>query len=182
MKSLAKLLVTAGFMLSVGPAIGAPADTAPLPPVMTDPQIAQIVLVANNAEIQAARSARARARSKPVLDFAQLMITDHGALRLQSVRLFRRLNIIPLDSDTSRELQRSVAEQLQALRRMRSVDFDRGYISQQIKAHQDVLDLFHRVLLPNAKAPDIKALLEKTQPVIERHLKLAEEILRGMAE
>lgn len=184
MKSFARLLVTAGFMLSVGSVSAVRADETPIPgvPTMTDGQIAQVVLVANDAEINAARAARTRARGKAVLDFAQLMLNEHGAARLQAIRLFRKLDIIPLDSTTSRHLQKTTAEQLVNLRRTHSLDFDRTYITYQIKAHQDVLDLFNRVLIPNAKGAQMKGLLAQMQPVIEKHLHLAESIQRDLGE
>jgi predicted outer membrane protein len=46
-------------------------------PGPTDPQIAAIVVAANQVDIDAGKLAKSRSKTKDVQDFAQLMITDH---------------------------------------------------------------------------------------------------------
>jgi len=46
----------------------------------TDPQIAAIVVTANQVDIDAGKLAKSKAKSKEVKDFAQLMITYHSGV------------------------------------------------------------------------------------------------------
>ena len=48
----------------------------------TDPQIAAIVVTANQVDIDAGKLAASKSHSKDVKDFAQLMITDHSGEQL----------------------------------------------------------------------------------------------------
>jgi putative membrane protein len=42
--------------------------------------------------------------------------------------------------------------------------------------HQQVLDAIDKVLIPNAKNGELKALIEKVRPAIEAHLQHAQQI------
>lgn len=55
----------------------APAETTPAAGQVTDPQIADIVVAANEVDIQAGELARTEATNPQVKEFAQRMITDH---------------------------------------------------------------------------------------------------------
>ena len=46
----------------------------------TDPQIAAIVVTANQVDIDAGKLAKSKSSSKQVKDFAQRMITDHSSV------------------------------------------------------------------------------------------------------
>jgi predicted outer membrane protein len=54
-------------------------------------------------------------------------------------------------------------------------DFDRTYIQQEIAAHQAVLDLANQAH-GAADAPELKTMIEQSRPLIEAHLKQAQDI------
>lgn len=61
----------------------------------SDPQIAGIVVAANQIDIDAGKLAKSRTKSKQVSEFAQLMITDHTAVNQQAGALVKKLGVTP---------------------------------------------------------------------------------------
>lgn len=145
-------------------------------PAMSDPQIAQLVLTANTAEIFASRTARTGTRNRVILSFARHMISEHTGERKQAVLLFRAQNIVPEDSDASRDFKKKAAELVLSLRRLRNAGFDRSYIASQVELHTKVLESFDKVLIPSAQNAELKAFLEKARSMWASHLELAQKI------
>ena len=91
-------------------AIDAHAQQAAAAP--TDPQIAAIVVTANQVDIDAGKLAGARSHNKDVKSFAHLMVTDHSSVNKSAVDLVHRLNVTPEDNSTSRALKQGGDENL----------------------------------------------------------------------
>ena len=70
----------------------------------SDPQIAHIVVTANQIDIDAGKLAKSKSRNKEVQAFAQQMITDHTAVNRQAAALAKKLGVKPEDNDTSKAL------------------------------------------------------------------------------
>lgn len=65
----------------------------------------------------------------------------------------------------------------------KGAEFDKTYIDQEVAAHQAVLDLVDKAH-GEADNAELKALIEKAKPVIEKHLDQAKQIqqkLQGSA-
>src|SRR5215831_8644276 len=71
----------------------------------TDPQIAAIVVTANQVDIDAGKLAQSKAHSKEVRDFAQLMITDHTGVNKSATELVTKLHVTPEPNPTSESLK-----------------------------------------------------------------------------
>jgi putative membrane protein len=71
----------------------------------SDPQIAGIVVAANNIDIDYGKLALKKSKNKDVKAFAQQMVTDHTALQKAVSDLAAKLNVTPEDSDTSKSLK-----------------------------------------------------------------------------
>src|SRR3954464_3106344 len=71
----------------------------------SDPQIAGIVVTANQIAVDAGKIAKARRKNKEVQKSAQQMITDHTAVNQQAGALAKKLGVKPEDSDTSKSLK-----------------------------------------------------------------------------
>ena len=56
----------------------------------------------------------------------------------------------------------------------------RAYIDQEVAAHRAVKDLLERSE-GEADNPDLKAVIGKARPVVDRHLKVAEELQQKLA-
>ncbi len=117
----------------------------------TDPQIAAIVVAANQVDIDAGELAKSRASNAQVKEFAQRMITDHTGVNKSATDLVTRLHVTPEANDTSRSLQKGGDDNLAALKKLSGSAFDKA-------------------LIPNAKNAELKALLVKVRPAFVAHL------------
>lgn len=142
----------------------------------SDPQIAAIVVAANQVDIDAARLAPTRAATADVKAFAQQMITDHSAVNAAAVKLVTKLHVTPESNATSRQLIEGGAANRKTLAPMHGAAFDKAYIGNEVAYHQAVLDAIDKTLIPNAKNAELKALLEQTRPAIAAHLEHAKQI------
>src|SRR5688572_3175430 len=98
-------------------------DAAP-----TDPQIAAIVVTANQVDIDAGELAKSKAKSKQVRDFAQLMITDHTGVNKSASELVKKLNVTPESNATSRSLKDGGDQNLASLKKLSGDAFDKAYV------------------------------------------------------
>lgn len=142
----------------------------------TDPQIAAIVVAANQVDIDAGRLAATRAANADVKAFAKQMITDHSAVNAAAVKLVTKLHVTPEPNATSKQLIDGGVANRKALTPLRGAAFDKAYIDSEVGYHQAVLDAIDKTLIPNAKNAELKALLEQTRPAIAAHLEHARQI------
>lgn len=152
------------------------AAPAPAAPAVTDPQIAAIVVTANNVDIDAGKMAQAKSKNADVKAFGKMMVTDHSAVNTQATNLVTKLNVTPEESETSRTMADKGKTTADSLTRLTGAAFDKAYIDNEVAYHQAVLDAIDKTLIPNAQNAELKALLEQTRPAVAAHLKSAQDI------
>jgi len=74
-------------------------------PKLTDPEIAHVAVTANKIDIGYAEIAKKKTTNKDVLDFANMMATDHKSVIDQAVALVTKLHVTPKDNAMSKKLQ-----------------------------------------------------------------------------
>ena len=142
----------------------------------SDPQIAGIVVTANQIDVDAGKLAKARSRNKEVQQFAQLMITDHTAVNKQAAALVKKLGVKPQNSETSKSLKQGAAENMAHLKKLKGAPFDKAYIDHEVAYHEQVLGAIDNVLIPGARNAELKDLITKVRPAIEAHLQHARHV------
>ena len=142
----------------------------------TDPQIAHIVVTANQVDIDAGKLAESKGSSKEVRDFGKMMVTDHSGVNKQAVELVTKLKVKPEDNPTSQSLKSGGAENVKKLEGLKGAAFDKAYIEHEVAYHQQVLDAVDKTLIPNAKNEELKALIVKVRPAFVAHLEHAKQI------
>src|SRR5437763_8353999 len=90
----------------------------------SDPQIAHIVVTANQIDIDAGKLAKSHTKKKEVQAFAQQMITDHTAVNKQASALAKKLGVKPEDNDTSKALKKGAEENTANLKKLKGAPFD----------------------------------------------------------
>lgn len=143
---------------------------------LTDPQIAAIVVTANQVDIDGGKLAESKTHSKQVKDFARLMVTDHTNLNKSSAALANKLKLKPEDNPTSEELKKGGDDNMAKLKTLKGHEFDKAYIEHEVAYHQQVLDAIDKSLIPSAKNEELKALLVKARPTIVAHLEHARQL------
>ena len=149
----------------------------------SDANIVALLDEANKADSAAGAYAAPKATTAEVKAFARLMMSEHHALRVQGQRLAQRLKLTP-EAPTPDPVTTLALSEMAAMQGATKMSgFDSTYIGQEIIAHQAVLDLAGKAH-DQAKNPELKALIEKAKPVIEKHLDQAKQLqqkLQGAA-
>jgi putative membrane protein len=142
----------------------------------TDPQIAAIVVTANQVDIDAGKLAKGKTHNKDVKAFAQQMITDHSAVNKQAVDLAGKLKVKPEANPTSEALKKGGDENIAKLKKLKGKEFDKEYVDHEVAYHQQVLDAIDKTLIPSAKNEELKNLIVKVRPAIAAHLEHAKHL------
>lgn len=149
---------------------------APAQSAVTDPQIAAIVVAANEVDIRAGELARERAENPEVKAFAERMVTDHTGVNKAASDLVGRLGVTPEPNATSQKLTQDGEQARAALQGQTGAAFDRAYVDGEVAYHQAVLDAIDQTLIPGAQNAELKALLEQTRPAVAAHLEHARQL------
>lgn len=147
---------------------------------LSDAQIAAIVVTANQVDIDAGKLAASKSTNKEVKEFAQRMVTDHTGVNKAATDLVTRLKVKPESNATSNKLKEDGEAALKRLDALKGAEFDWAYISNEVTYHQAVLDVLDETLIPNAKHPELKALLVKVRPAFVAHLEHAKRLQESL--
>ena len=142
----------------------------------TDPQIAAIVVTANQVDVDAGKLAKSKAQSPEVKEFAQRMITDHSGVNKAATELVQKLHLTPEPNATSASLKQGGDENLAKLKTLSGTAFDKAYIDHEVAYHEAVLSALDKTLIPSAQNAELKALLVKVRPAFVAHLDMAKEL------
>lgn len=148
----------------------------------SDPQIAGIVVTANQIDVDAGKLAKSKSKNKEVQKFAQQMVTDHTAVNKQASALAKKLKVKPEQSDTSKSLQQGAKENMANLKKLKGAAFDKAYVDHEVAYHEAVLDAIDKVLIPSAQNAELKGLIEKVRPAFVAHLDHAKMLQETLAK
>ena len=148
----------------------------------SDPQIAHIVVTANQIDIDAGKLAKSKSKNKEVDKFAQQMVTDHSGVNKQAVALVKKLKVKPEPSDTSKSLKQGGQENIAKLKKLKGAEFDKAYVDHEVDYHQAVLDAIDKTLIPSAQNAQLKELIVKVRPAIEAHLEHAKHLQASLGK
>jgi putative membrane protein len=139
--------------------------------IRADQKMIKDMAMANMAEIEAGRMAQSKSQNEQVKNFAQQMITDHSKA-LEDVRQLAQSKGVPLPTELDR-IHKRKAERLGALA---GDEFDRTYMARAgVADHKKTHDMLARAQT-RAKDPELKALVARTLPIVDQHLKSATQL------
>ncbi|HEU5305231.1 MAG TPA: DUF4142 domain-containing protein [Gemmatimonadales bacterium] len=161
----------AGDTMAAAPA----SDSAGQAGRLTDANIVALLDEANAADSTAGALAAKKATNAEVKAFAKLMMGEHHALRAQGQQLAKKLQVTP-EPPADDPVQTAAKAEMAALESApKGVQFDRTYIDQEVAIHKALLDLAKQAH-GQAQNEELKKLIEQAQPVIEKHLDMAEKL------
>lgn len=120
------------------------------------------------AEVQLAQLAQQRASAAQVRQFASRMATDHGQANTELQQIAEQANVTLPTKPTGKEA--STAQRLSGLN---GSSFDQAYAQAMLNDHQEDVALFRKEA-SSGKDPALKAFAQKTLPVLQRHLQMAQ--------
>ena len=127
------------------------------------------------AEIETSRLALEKSSSADVKAFANMMITDHSKANDELAALARKNDIEVPDTTTL------VKQAKEKILEVRDESFDAAYANNQVKAHEETIELFKKeantVTDDKVKgATELKAFAQKMLPALEKHLAEAKKL------
>lgn len=164
--------------------MAAPADTAAAAAAnapLTDANIVALLDEANRGDSSAGAFAVTKASDPGVKGFAKLMMGEHHALRVEGLALAKKLKVTP-EAPANDPVKTAGSSEMAALQAAGSgAAFDRAYIDQEVTIHKAVLDLAEKAHGETQNA-ELKALIEKAKPVIQKHLDRAEALQQKLGK
>jgi putative membrane protein len=140
-------------------------------PSDADKQFVRMAIESNNAEIAAAHLALGQASGNDVKQFAQTMIHDHTLLNNQMKPLAQKLDVQVAPGQVDPKDQALAAQ----LKDLRGMAFDLQYIAGMMQGHQAALQLV-QTEASNGQDPTVKMAAQKAEPVIQKHLQMAQQL------
>jgi putative membrane protein len=159
--------------------MAAPADTAMAAKApMTD---ANIVALLDEADSAAGAFALTKASNKDVKAFAKMMMGEHHALRVEGLALAKKLKLTP-EAPADDPVKTAGSSEMSALQSAGSgAAFDKAYIDQEVTMHKAVIDLAQKGH-DETQNSELKALIEKAKPVLQKHLDRAEALQQQLGK
>jgi len=142
----------------------------------TDPQIAHIAYTAGTIDIEAAKQAIKKSKTKEVVDFAKDMERDHEAVNKQALDLVKKLKVTPEDNATSQALVKAAKEERAKLAKLKGAAFDKAYIENEVAYHKQVDSALETLLIPSANNAELKSLLQTGLKIFQGHEQHAEHV------
>jgi putative membrane protein len=143
---------------------------------LTESQMAKVTELVNTAEIEQAKIAQRRAKAPGVKQFADKMLKHHGHALREQAKIVQRLKLTPADSATAAKVKSDGEEQRVKLKDIDTASFDAAYLTGQIDAHQQAIELLDVQLIPNAKTPEVVNALQIARQMVEQHLSEARSL------
>lgn len=127
------------------------------------------------AEIETSKLALEKSQSADIKAFANQMIADHTKAN-EELKKIATTNDIEVPDDTT-----LVKQAKEKILDMRDESFDAAYANNQVKAHEETIELFKKqantVTDDKTKgATELKAFAQKMLPALEKHLAHAKEL------
>jgi putative membrane protein len=142
----------------------------------TDPQIAHIAYTAGVIDVEAAKLAIEKSKTKAVVDFAEDMVRDHEAVNVQALDLVKKLKVTPEDNATSKALTTAATEERAKLAKLDGAAFDKAYVANEVAYHKQVNGALETLLIPSASNAELKSLLETGLKIFQGHEQHAEHV------
>jgi putative membrane protein len=127
------------------------------------------------AEIETSKLALEKSSSADIKAFANMMITDHTKANKELTALAKKNDIeVPDDTTLVKQAKEKILD-------MRDESFDAAYANNQVKAHEETIELFKKqantVTDDKVKgATDLKGFAQKMLPALEKHLDMAKKL------
>lgn len=158
---------------------GGAVTATPLPTQMNDANIVAVLDAANASDSASGQLASTKGTSSEVRNYGKMMVGEHHMLREQGQALAKKENITPM-APTGDQTQSKGEQTLKMLRDMqKGAAWDKMYIDNEVQVHEQVLQTAKQAH-DQAQNAELKALIEKAQPVIEKHLERAREIQKNL--
>jgi putative membrane protein len=157
---------------TAGSSTGASASGAA---ALSDPNIVYILDQANASDSARGRLAMTKGTSTDVKNFGRLMVGEHHALRQQGPQLAKKLNVSPQapPNDQSEAQAKTEMDSLNATAKGKA--WDKAYIDYEVTYHEALMQTATKAL-DAAQNQELKDLIKKAAPVVQKHIDHAKQV------
>jgi putative membrane protein len=145
-----------------------------------DSNIVALLDEANKADSAAGAVALKKGTNAEVKAFARLMMSEHHALRVSGQQLAKQLGVTPKPPERDPIGGYAKNEMNDLQKTPKGAEFDKTYIDHEVSVHQAVLDFANQARVTTQTA-QLKDLIEKAIPVIQKHLEQAQAIQKKLS-
>jgi putative membrane protein len=164
-------------------ALPAPVLREPVAEMYTDAKIAGVGSVSNMSEIHPSQVALSKAQHPQVRAFAQRMIDEHMRLEVAMQAMLKQKGVAAEHNGYSYQVHQNLGPMLAQLNAASGREFDRLYMDHQVGSHMMTLNALDTTLIPQAKDPQMKAMLQRqVRPAVADHLKQAQLLRDQVAQ
>lgn len=142
---------------------------------LNDGEILQIVVTANQVDIENGELAKKKASNKQIRAFANRIIKERTDLNKEAKALVTKLKKPSQEGNMSKEMNDEGKKTYAQLKNLNGIDFDKAYIDAEIKHNSELIDVADNAL-HTVKDEATKALLTTVRPALAAHLELAKTI------
>jgi putative membrane protein len=139
-----------------------------------DRNFAEEAAMGGMAEVELGKLAQQNAQNDDVKQFGTRMVQDHTNANQQLTPILSAKDVTaPTQLDASHRRTHD------RLSKMRGAEFDRAYMRDMVQDHEKDVKKF-RQEAEHGNDPDLKAFAQQTLPVLEQHLKLAQDTSKSL--
>jgi putative membrane protein len=126
--------------------------------------------IINNAEVQIGQLAIERGQNPDIRRFAEMLVNDHQDNRQKLQQLAQTQDV-----QLSAGLDQKHRQTLDRLSQLQGAEFDRAFIDEMVKGHQDAISKFEEQVR-TGQDPQAKSYAADTLPALRHHLQFAKDI------
>jgi len=162
--------------LVIGSLAVSPLQAKPTTSGMTPAEVGTLATVAtiDKNEILIAVVALNKQLNADVMDFAKMMIDQHGGNLTQILTMIN--NAYPLTGGEADKLAAEGKQGLMKLGDMKGDAFATAYVNAMVKGHEAALNLIDTRLMKTATSEDVKKFLTDTRAAVAMHLEHAKKL------
>ncbi len=166
---------------SAAAAAATPAATmaarAPATPALTDASILGTLDADNVSDSTAGSMAVEKGSSASVKEFGRMLMKDHHAMRVEGMAVAKKAGITP-ETPSPDAAEKAVADSLTSA--TKGAAWDKAFIDHAVDGHTKVLQ-YAQDAANSTQNADIKAMIQKASPIVQKHLDKAKDIQGKLA-
>jgi putative membrane protein len=156
---------------------------------LTDDKVLRKLHHVNMEEVKAGQLAQQKSTSKDVKDYGAMLVRDHQKADQDVKAVASKLNIDvdakKMDADRQMKMdadhqakREAKQHQMDDLQKLTGRDFDRAFLQMMVNGHREAIEMVKTAR--NDAKPEVKDLLDKLLPDLQRHEDMANDILNKM--
>jgi putative membrane protein len=169
---LALLATAPAWAQATRPTTGGTSSTAASAQTLDqqDADFAKEAAIGGRFEVDMGKTAESKGKNQAVKDFGKHMVDDHGKANDKLTAVAKDLKLtLPSALDQKHK------DTVDRLSKLSGDQFDREYIAEMVKDHQEDATQFQKEISAGKNA-QLKTFATETLPTIQQHLKMAQDI------